>query len=141
VNVLVLNCGRSSLKFQPVDTDLERAAAGTDRVRAKGVVDDFGGAGILELEAAGRAPVKASAEGLEHKIAVEKVVEMAPLHNPPNVKGCRAAREILGDEVPYLLYGRHGIRRYGDDEGLRSMGFTPLIARDTRHLVSGRPPS
>ena len=185
MNVLVLNCGSSSLKFQLVDTDLERAAAGTDRVLARGAVDDIGGAGILKLEAAGRAAVKESAEVLEHKIAVEKVVdwlsregsgilarrkdihavghrvvhggerfkasvrideavlqgieacfEMAPLHNPPNVKGYRAARELLGDEVPqvavfdtsfhqtmapaaylyglpYLLYERHGIRRYG----------------------------
>jgi len=185
VNVLVLNCGSSSLKFQLVDTDLERAAAGTDRVLARGAVDDIGGAGILKLEAAGRPPVKESAEVLEHKIAVEKVVdwlcrdgagvlarradihavghrvvhggerfkasvriddavlqgieacfEMAPLHNPPNVKGYRAARELLGEDVPqvavfdtsfhqtmapaaylyglpYLLYERHGIRRYG----------------------------
>ena len=185
MNVLVLNCGSSSLKFQLIDTDLERAAAGTDRVLAKGVVDDIGGAGILKLEAGGRPPVKESAEVLEHKIAVEKVVEwlcregsgilarrkdihavghrvvhggerfkasvriddavlqgieacfdLAPLHNPPNVKGYRAARELLGDEVPqiavfdtafhqtmapaaylygipYLLYERHGIRRYG----------------------------
>jgi acetate kinase len=185
VNVLVLNCGSSSLKFQLVDTDLERAAAGTDRVLAKGAVDDIGGAGILALEVAGRPPVKESGDVLEHKIAVEKVVEwlcregsgvlasrkdihavghrvvhggerfkasvriddavlqgieacfeMAPLHNPPNVKGYRAARELLGDEVPqvavfdtafhqtmapaaylygipYLLYERHGIRRYG----------------------------
>jgi len=185
VNVLVLNCGSSSLKFQLVDTDLERAAAGTDRVLARGAVDDIGGAGILKLEAAGRPPVKESAEVLEHKIAVEKVVDwlcressgvlasrrdihavghrvvhggerfkssvriddavlqgieacfdMAPLHNPPNVKGYRAARELFGDEVPqvavfdtafhqtmppaaylyglpYALYERHGIRRYG----------------------------
>jgi acetate kinase len=185
VNVLVLNCGSSSLKFQLIDTDLERAAAGTDRVLAKGIVDDIGGAGILKLEAAGRPAVKESAEVLEHKIAVEKVVdwlcqpggaglgsrddihavghrvvhggerfkasvriddavlqgieacfEMAPLHNPPNVKGYRAMRDLLGDGVPqvavfdtsfhqtmapaaylyglpYLLYERHGIRRYG----------------------------
>ena len=185
MNVLVLNCGSSSLKFQLVDTDLERAARGTDRVLAKGMVDDIGGAGILKLEAAGKPPVKESAEILEHKVAVEKVVDwlgrpevgvlsrredihavghrvvhggerfkesvriddavlqgiescfdMAPLHNPPNVKGYRATRELLGDGVPqvavfdtsfhqtmpppaylyglpYLFYERHGIRRYG----------------------------
>jgi acetate kinase len=185
VNVLVLNCGSSSLKFQLVDTDLERAAAGTDRVLARGAVEDIGGAGILKLEASGRPAVKETAEVLEHKIAVEKVLEwlcrpgagvlasrkeidavghrvvhggerfkhsvrmdeavlhgieacfdMAPLHNPPNVKGYRAARELLGEAVPqvavfdtsfhqtmapaaylyglpYLLYERHGIRRYG----------------------------
>jgi acetate kinase len=185
VNVFVLNCGSSSLKFQLVDTDLERAAQGTDRVLARGAVEDIGGDGILKLEAAGRPPVKETAEVLEHKIAVEKVLEwlcragsgvlagrkdidavghrvvhggerfhssvriddavlqgieacfdMAPLHNPPNVKGYRATRELLGDAVPqvavfdtsfhqtmppaaylyglpYLLYERHGIRRYG----------------------------
>ena len=185
MNVLVLNCGSSSLKFQLVDTDLERAAQGTDRVLAKGLVDDIGGAGILKLEAAGRPAVKESAEILEHKIAVERVVDwlcrpgagiladrgeihavghrvvhggerfqesvridpsvlegieacfdMAPLHNPPNVKGYRATRDLLGEGVPqvavfdtsfhqtmpaaaylyglpYLLYERHGIRRYG----------------------------
>ena len=145
MNVLVLNCGSSSLKFQVIDTDLERAAAGTDRVLAKGAVDDIGGAGILKLEAAGRPPVKESAEVLEHKIAVEKVVEwlcgdksgilaspkaihavghrvvhggerfkasvrideavlqgieacfeMAPLHNPPNVKGYGRRASLLG---------------------------------------------
>ena len=185
MNVLVLNCGSSSLKFQLVDTDLARAAEGTDRVLAKGVVEDIGGTGILKLEAGGRPAVRESAEVLEHKIAVERVVEwlcrpgvgilasprdiqavghrivhggerfkssvrmddavlrgiedcfeMAPLHNPPNVKGYRAARDLLGDEVPqvavfdtsfhqtmapaaylyglpYLLYERYGVRRYG----------------------------
>jgi len=67
---------------------------------------------------------------------IEACFEMAPLHNPPNVKGYRAVRELLGDGVPqvavfdtsfhqtmapaayiyglpYLLYERHGIRRYG----------------------------
>jgi acetate kinase len=198
VNVLVLNCGSSSLKFQLIDTDLARAAEGTDRVLAKGIVEDIGGTGILKLEASGRPAVRESAEVLEHKIAVEKVVdwlcrpgvgilgsprdihavghrivhggerfkssvrmddavlrgiedcfEMAPLHNPPNVKGYRAARDLLGDEVPqvavfdtsfhqtmapaaylyglpYLLYERYGVRRYG--------------FHGTSHR-SGRPPS
>jgi len=67
---------------------------------------------------------------------IEACFDMAPLHNPPNVKGYRAARELFGDEVPqvavfdtafhqtmppaaylyglpYALYERHGIRRYG----------------------------
>ncbi|HUG52262.1 MAG TPA: acetate kinase, partial [Vicinamibacteria bacterium] len=185
MHVLVLNCGSSSLKFQLVDTDLERAAQGSDRVRAKGVVDGIGGEGVLKLEVEDRPVARETAEVLEHKIAVEKVLDwlcrpatgvlrgrrdieavghrvvhggerfhssvriddevlreiescfdLAPLHNPPNVKGYRAARELLGDGVPqvavfdtsfhqtmppaaylyglpYLLYERHGIRRYG----------------------------
>ncbi len=67
--------------------------------------------------------------------AIEECFEIAPLHNPPNVKGYRAARELLRDvphvavfdtafhqtmepvaylyALPYVLYERHGIRRYG----------------------------
>ena len=102
MNVLVLNCGSSSLKFQLIDTDLERAAAGTDRVLAKGVVDDIGGAGILKLEAGGRPPVKESAEVLEHKIAVEKVVEWL----------CREGSGILASRKDIHAVGH---RVAGDD--------------------------
>lgn len=66
---------------------------------------------------------------------IEDCFDMAPLHNPPNVRGYRAARAVLGDVahvavfdtsfhqtmppeayvygLPYALYQRHGIRRYG----------------------------
>jgi acetate kinase len=66
---------------------------------------------------------------------IEECIDLAPLHNPPNIKGYRAARELLPDVpqvavfdtsfhqsmpaeaylygLPYVLYERHGIRRYG----------------------------
>lgn len=66
---------------------------------------------------------------------VEECSELAPLHNPHNLRGYRAARKILPDVphaavfdtayhqtmppaayvygLPYVLYTRHGIRRYG----------------------------
>src|SRR5262249_33761717 len=67
---------------------------------------------------------------------VEACIDLAPLHNPRNVEGIRAASEILGGKtpqvavfdtafhesipehaylyaVPYHLYRRHRIRRYG----------------------------
>ncbi len=66
---------------------------------------------------------------------IEDCFEMAPLHNPPNVRGYRAAQAVLGGVphvavfdtsfhqtmpphayiygLPYTLYQRHGIRRYG----------------------------
>src|SRR5438034_2162141 len=66
---------------------------------------------------------------------IEDCFDLAPLHNPPNVKGYRAVRDLLGDVpqvavfdtsfhqsmephaflygLPYVLYQRHGIRRYG----------------------------
>jgi acetate kinase len=67
---------------------------------------------------------------------IEDCIELAPLHNPANLKGIYAAREILGQGVPqvavfdtsfhstmpdtsylyaipYQLYVRHKVRRYG----------------------------
>jgi acetate kinase len=64
-----------------------------------------------------------------------KCIDYAPLHNPPNLKGIAAAKALLPDVpqvgvfdtafhqsmaphayiygLPYVLYKRHGIRRYG----------------------------
>ena len=66
---------------------------------------------------------------------IEKCSELAPLHNPPNLEGIMAARKIFEDKpqvgvfdtafhqtmteesylygLPYELYKRHGIRKYG----------------------------
>jgi len=69
---------------------------------------------------------------------IEKVIEcidIAPLHNPPNLAGIYAVRELMGDipqvgvfdtafhqtmppkaymyGIPYSLYEKYGIRRYG----------------------------
>lgn len=66
---------------------------------------------------------------------IEACSDLAPLHNPPNVDGYRAVRAVLPDVpqvavfdtsfhqtipaeaylygLPYGLYQRHGIRRYG----------------------------
>lgn len=67
---------------------------------------------------------------------IEECSGLAPLHNPANLKGIRAAQELLGPGapqvavfdtafhttmppraylygIPYSLYRRHGIRRYG----------------------------
>jgi len=184
VKVLVLNCGSSSVKFQLVETDAGLIASDSDRMLAKGLVENIGGTAIIRYEAQGRRPVKETAEILEHKIAVERCLalltredcgvirdrreieavghrvvhggerfqasvridddvldeieecfSLAPLHNPPNVKGYRAARELLPGlpqvavfdtafhqtmpphawlyGLPWALYERHKIRRYG----------------------------
>lgn len=66
---------------------------------------------------------------------IEDCFDMAPLHNPPNVRGYRAARDLLPGlpqvavfdtsfhqtmpaqaflyGLPHILYQRHGVRRYG----------------------------
>jgi acetate kinase len=184
VKVLVLNSGSSSVKFQLIETDAERAARNEDRVLAKGLVENIGGPAIIRYEAEGRRPVRETGDVLEHRIAIERCLslltredvgviasrseieavghrvvhggerfkesvlvdddvlehieecfDLAPLHNPPNVKGYRAAHDLLGTlpqvavfdtsfhqtmppeaylyGLPYVLYQRHGIRRYG----------------------------
>jgi acetate kinase len=67
--------------------------------------------------------------------AVEECITLAPLHNPPNLRGYEAAKRVMPDVphalvfdtayhqsmppkaylygLPYVLYTRHGIRRYG----------------------------
>ena len=70
------------------------------------------------------------------KVPVKDCIDLAPLHNPANIKGIIAARELLGGglpqvavfdtafhqtlpeqaylyALPYQLYRRHRIRRYG----------------------------
>jgi acetate kinase len=184
MNVLVLNCGSSSLKFQLVETDEQTARTGSDRTLAKGLIESIGGTAVIKYEPAGRKAYKETAEVLEHQIAVERSLallshpelgvvkerkeiaavghrvvhggerftssvkiddavlegiedcfDMAPLHNPPNVKGYRAAHAVLPDVahvavfdtsfhqtmpvhaylygLPYVLYQRYGLRRYG----------------------------
>ena len=66
---------------------------------------------------------------------IRACIDYAPLHNPPNLKGINAAKQLLPDApqvavfdtafhqtmpdyaflygIPYALYKRHGIRRYG----------------------------
>jgi acetate kinase len=183
VKVLVLNCGSSSVKFQLLDSHGPDAPEG-NRVLARGLLESIGGPALLRLDIPGREPHRETAEILDHKVAVERALdllaggqapvirdrreveavghrvvhggekfrssvriddavlrgieecfELAPLHNPPNVKGYRAARELLPDvphvavfdtsfhqtmpkaaflyALPYVLYERHGIRRYG----------------------------
>lgn len=187
MNVLVLNCGSSSLKFQLIATDLERIENDADQRLAHGSIERIGGAAIINLMAEGAdaqrsaAPIKdmraavelvirwiaSDSSGIEnitsladvhaigHRVVhggerfkqsvlinnevlkeIEDCIELAPLHNPANIKGILAAREIFGSgirqvavfdtafhqtlpekaflyAIPYQLYRRHRIRRYG----------------------------
>jgi len=187
MNILVLNCGSSSLKFQIIETDLERIEQNADKQLAKGVIERIGSEALITLQTA-HAPVLKEATPLrDHRAALDYVVrwiispqskidgiqslndihaighrvvhgaekftmsviitdtviegiedciELAPLHNPANLKGIYAARELFGAgipqaavfdtsfhstmpeisylyAIPYQLYRRHKIRRYG----------------------------
>ena len=187
MNILVLNCGSSSIKFQVIVTDLERIEQNSDEQIAHGIVEFHGGQAIIALTATGKSPhrstapirdVRAAVElilnwviskeseiktiknksdihAVGHRVVhggekfkasalitdevlsyIEECIELAPLHNPANIKGIIAARQIFGEKkpnvavfdtafhqtlpetaflyaLPYQLYRRHKIRRYG----------------------------
>jgi acetate kinase len=71
VNVLVLNAGSSTLKFQVIRTDEERIAADSDERIAHGVIDRIGGEALVHLEAAGKAAQKTATPIRDHRAAVE----------------------------------------------------------------------
>ena len=187
MNVLVLNSGSSSLKFQIIATDLEQIKAFKDDRILRGEVEGIGGEAIVKIryrkepgktltaplrdmgaaldyllryvvsERSGIHEIKNTAEihAVGHRVVhggelfkestliddrvlkgIEDCIDLAPLHNPNNVKGILAARELFGSDVPqvavfdtafhhsiperaylyaipYHLYRRHRIRRYG----------------------------
>ena len=187
MNILVLNCGSSTIKFQLIATDLEMIAQNCDRRLARGDIERIGGESIIALHAEGSEPERTTAtlrdaraaidmivhwicaeksgvsevqsvadihavghrvvhggEKFTHSVVIdddvlrdiEKCIDLAPLHNPMNIKGIVAAREIFGAglpqvavfdtafhqtlpehaylyAIPYQLYRRHRIRRYG----------------------------
>lgn len=187
MNVLVLNAGSSSLKFQVIDTDPQTMATDTDRRIAKGTIERIGSQALLRFEnGAGRAarnaqPVRdhraaidiavrwlvsqeadipqinslADIHAVGHRVVhggekftastlitpevidgIEECIDLAPLHNPDNLRGIAAVTEIFGAgipqaavfdtafhhsmpeqsflyAIPYQFYRRHRVRRYG----------------------------
>lgn len=187
MNVLVLNCGSSSVKFQLIATDLERIEQDADKRLAHGIIERIGGAAIVTFTAEGNPPRRfaepirdtraavemilrwaispdsgvadvnsvADIHAVGHRVVhggerftssvlitdevlrgIEDCIELAPLHNPANIQGIQAARTALGTALPqvavfdtafhqtlpehaflyalpYQLYRRHRIRRYG----------------------------
>lgn len=186
MNVLVLNAGSSTLKFQLVRTDAARMAADEDERVARGMIERIGGEAVYTLRDAhgqasrGTAALRdhraaidfllrwmiepasgtglsrvAEIEAVGHRVAhggeafqrsvliddevlqgIEAVIDLAPLHNPHNLRGIHATRLALGAGVPqvavfdtafhtslperaylyalpYQLYRRYRVRRYG----------------------------
>ncbi|MBI2955789.1 MAG: acetate kinase [Acidobacteria bacterium] len=182
MKILVLNCGSSSVKFQLVETDLERIDRNEDRLLARGQVERIGTSeALVYCQAGERATRDVGLELPDHRAAIAKViallqhtgavsrpedidalghrvvhggdfrtsqlitaevlrkiedaVELAPLHNPHNLKGYYVCAELFPDRpqvavfdtafhqtmpgraylyaLPYDHFRRHRIRRYG----------------------------
>jgi acetate kinase len=187
MNVLVLNSGSSTLKFQLIAIDPGRIAQNEDVRFCRGQIERIGGEAIVTVqthqgqrqkstasipdisraleyllrwigsEASGITQVRAVADihAVGHRVVhggelfadsrlisdevldgIKECIDLAPLHNPNNIKGILASRQVFGPKlpqvavfdtsfhhsipehaylyaVPYHLYRRHHIRRYG----------------------------
>ena len=178
MNILVLNCGSSSIKYQLLNIKEKT-------VLAKGIVEKVGLKGsFLKNENQNGDKVKLEGEVIDHQIGIEYIlgvltskehgciksvneidaighriahggetfkestlinedtvkgikwcIQLAPLHNPANLKGVLAMQQLLPTvpqvavfdtsfhqtmpdyaymyAIPYSLYKKYGIRRYG----------------------------
>ena len=184
MNVLVLNAGSSTLKFELIHTSVDLIADEADERRARGVIERIGGEAVISVEAAdgprrrGAASLSDLDEAVDwalrwlvrtdgtgvaspgdiravgHRVVhggerfrrstlvdeevvseIEDVIDLAPLHNPHNIRGIEAVDRLLGDvpqavvfdtafhhtlperaylyAIPYSYYRRYRIRRYG----------------------------
>ena len=187
MNILVLNCGSSTVKFQLIATDIDVIAQNADRRLARGSIERIGGEAIIRLQVEDSAPQTSTGPLLDMRAAVDFVarwasseasgiheiksiadinavghrvvhggerfkhsllitdevlrgieacIDLAPLHNPANIKGILAARDLFGAglpqvgvfdtafhqtlpehaylyALPYQFYRRHRVRRYG----------------------------
>jgi len=187
MNILVINCGSSSLKFQIIDTDLEKIEKYEDRCLVKGLIERIGSQALITIKPENGYALKTSAPIRDHKAAISYIInwitsdeanipgiksisdihavghrtvhggetfhhsvridneviksledniDLAPLHNPANIRGIKAAKEVFGPSVtqvaifdtsfhqtmpeenylypiPYQYYRRYKIRKYG----------------------------
>src|ERR1041385_4651380 len=74
MNVLVLNCGSSSVKFQLISTDVERIEQDADKRLAHGVIERIGGAGLVTFTAEGGSPRRSAEPVKDTRAAVEMIL-------------------------------------------------------------------
>lgn len=187
MNILVLNSGSSSLKFQIISTDLEKILSDQDERLLRGEVERIGAEAVVTVQKGNGPKQKLTASlkdisgaldfvirwavspdsgvseiqsiadihAVGHRVVhggefftdsvlitdevikgIENCIDLAPLHNPTNLRGIRAMRDLLGPQIPqvavfdtafhhslpehsylyaipYHLYQRYRIRRYG----------------------------
>lgn len=202
MNILVINCGSSSLKYQLIDMNGEEVLAkglverigiegsrikhdttGKERViieepmkdhkRAlelvlEAIVDEKYGAikSMDEIGAVGHRVVHGGEDFSSSTIiddevmkAIEKNIELAPLHNPANIMGIEACKELMPEvpmvavfdtafhqtipadnyiyALPYELYEKYKIRRYGfhgTSHKYVSQRAAEILGKDIRDL-------
>ena len=74
MNILVLNVGSSTLKFQLIDTDEQRIAANADVRLARGQVERIGGEAVWSYRAADGQVLTGQATLRDHRAAVDHLL-------------------------------------------------------------------
>jgi len=77
MNVLVLNCGSSTVKFQLIATDLDLIAQNADQRLAKGTIERIGGEAIISLQVEGREPQRTTSSLRDINAAVDYIARWA----------------------------------------------------------------
>jgi acetate kinase len=84
MNVLVLNCGSSSIKFQLIETNTARIAAHTDRAIMRGQVEKIGsGESVVTVRFGDDPPEQLGGELLTHQAALTRVFELLKERQSP----------------------------------------------------------
>lgn len=203
MNVLVINCGSSSLKFQVINPQNEE-------VKAKGLVERIGISNSrVKYEPAGGEKIEINTDIPNHKVGIKLVIdaltdpnhgivksmdditavghrvvhgaedfnqsviindevmdalerssELAPLHNPANIQGIEACKELMPNtpmvgvfdtafhqtlepvnfiySLPYEYYENNRIRRYGfhgTSHKFVSERAAELLGQDTANVI------
>src|SRR5438128_1541535 len=71
MNILVLNTGSSSLKFQLIDTDLDAMTSDSDRRLARGAIERIGSQGLLRFENASGKVMRNAQPIRDHRTAID----------------------------------------------------------------------
>ena len=164
MKVLVINCGSSSLKYQLINADTEKLLAkgncerikidgsfithqttGKEKVVFESPMPDHSAAvklviSMLTDKETGAISDLSEIGAIGHRVVhggenIEECSELAPLHNPANLIGIRACKELMPDVpqvavfdtafhqtmpdyayiygIPYEYYEKYKVRRYG----------------------------
>jgi acetate kinase len=154
MNILVINSGSSSLKFQIIETNQEFIENSSDRIKMKGFIDRIGTQAVVKISVTDGPQIKESIAIGDHSAAfdyifrkissgslnvqgvyslseinavghrvvhggekfsksvlldhnvlkeIEDCIDLAPLHNPANLKGIQATLALFGERVPHVV--------------------------------------
>src|SRR4051812_28999593 len=84
MNILVLNCGSSTVKFQIIATDLEMIGNNADQRLARGTLERVGGEAVVSLQAETRAKQLTTATLRDTRSAVEFILRWACSEDGPS---------------------------------------------------------